>query len=81
MALTVGELKEMLKDMPDDTPIVKRDSNFELRGAITQASKYDLSIQSYRSERQTFMDAFDGTAYQHEVFIMDDENGKPMLMV
>lgn len=31
---TVGELKEFIKGLNDDMPIVKRSDNFELRGAI-----------------------------------------------
>lgn len=75
---TVGELKEFIKGLNDDMPIVKRSDNFELRGAI------DIGIyprvNKFKVERKEFMDGFDYETYYHDVYI-SDENGIECLQI
>lgn len=56
MGLTVGELKRFIADMPDETPVVSRDDNYELRGAITDRSSYGVKVEKFRKEKQGFRD-------------------------
>lgn len=79
MKLTVGQLKELIKDMPDETPVISRDSNYELGGAMTQLSSYGVKIENYSLVKRHFRDDFDGTNYSKEVYQHDKENGKPAL--
>ena len=80
MSLTVGKLKEILKDLPDDIPVVQESVNCEMRGAITQKSKYSIAIRKYRKERASFRDGFDGTRYTSEIYVMDEEGEKMLHM-
>lgn len=70
---TVGELKEFLKDLNDDMPIVKRSVNFELRGAIDIGGIY-LKVEKFKTETREFVDGFDYEKYSHDVYV-SDENG------
>jgi hypothetical protein len=62
---TVGELKKLISDMPDDTPIVAYQSNMERSGYMQGMSairkKMPKSIAHTR-------DAFDYTPYSYEIF-------------
>ena len=75
---TVKELKEFLKDLPDDMLILKKSDNFELRGAI-DAGIY-VKVGKYKATMETFVDGFDYESYQHEVYQMDD-NGIECLQI
>lgn len=81
MGLTVGKLKELIKDLSDDTAVVSRDSNYELKGAITDMSAYRIKVRKFRKEKRGFRDDFDGTSYQCDVYVPDEENGKEMLYI
>lgn len=69
---TVGELKDFIKNLDDNMPLVKQSDNFELHGAI------DIGIcpqvEKFRTETRKFMDSFDYKTYNHEIYI-NDENG------
>ena len=62
---TVGELKKLLADMPDDTPIVAYQSNMEKSGYM-QGMWADKKKMA-KSVKHT-IDAFDYTPYSYEVF-------------
>jgi hypothetical protein len=81
MPLTVGKLKELIKDLSDDTVVVSRDDNYELRGAITELSTYSVQLKKFRKETRWFRDDFDGTNYPSDVYVPDKENGKEMLYI
>lgn len=75
---TVGELKDFIKDLNDDMPIVKRSDNFELKGAI------DIGIyprvNKFKTVTREFMDKFDYETYYHDVYV-SDENGIECLQI
>ena len=75
---TVGELKDFIKNLDDDMPLVKRSDNFELRGAI-DVGIYPR-VEKFKSEIREFMDGFDYETYYHEVYIRD-ENGTECLQI
>ena len=62
-AHTVGELLEQLESVADETPIKPEG------GLWAGVSKFAI-----RSE--TFIDAFDRTVYQHDVYIPTDGEGE-----
>ncbi|WP_141542972.1 MULTISPECIES: hypothetical protein [Bacillus cereus group] len=76
--MNVRELKEIIKDMDDDIEVVARAHNFELGGAIVNASAHEMK---YKKEREQFVDAFDRTPYSKEVYKPDFENGKVVLLI
>lgn len=79
MALTVKKLKEIIENLSDDTIIVSRDDNYELKGSITEVGR--ATVKKFRKELRYFRDDFDGTNYQCEVYVSDDENGEEMLYI
>lgn len=75
---TVGELKDFIKNLNDNMPIVKHSDNFELKNAI------DIGIypkvDKFKIERKEFIDGFDYETYYHDVYI-NDENGIECLQI
>lgn len=81
MPLTIGKLKELIKDLSDDTVVVSRDDNYELKGSITEKSAYGIEVKKFKKEQRWFKDDFDGTNYPCDVFVRDDEEGEEMLYI
>ena len=75
---TVGELKNLIKDLSDDMMIVHFDNNMEKFGCFPNVT----AKVERRSpvEKQTW-DRFDGTDYTYESYERDDENGQPCLVL
>lgn len=74
---SVGELKKMLANIPDDTKVVAWQENMETCGCRLGAS-FSLDKRS-PIERRTY-DRFDYTDYTYTVY-EQDENGEPMLTI
>lgn len=74
---TAGELKEFLKDIPDDTPIVQYESNMERSGYFNRCF-VDVALMSVTTRQA--VDAFDGIHYSYEVY-EKDSNGQPVVML
>lgn len=70
--MTVGELKNILKDIPDDLEIVTFESDMEKCGIMK--AYISPRVETYRKEIKTTWDRFDGGSYIYEVF-EKDENG------
>lgn len=68
---TVGELREKLKDLPDDTPILITSSNPELKGSAI--NYVDVYVNKYVKKKRTFTDIFDHSSYSTEVYCLDSE--------
>lgn len=78
MGMTLGQFREMTKDMTDDTPMVSQSSNsMEMGGAVTDAY---VTIRGMEKRREHFRDAFDGTNYSSEVYHFNDD-GEPVIYV
>lgn len=75
---TVGELKEFIKDLDNNMPLVKRSDNFELRGAI-DVGIYPR-VENFKTEIKEFIDGFDYETYCHEVYVKD-KNGTEYLQI
>ncbi len=75
---TVGELKEFIKDLDDEMPIIKHSDNFELHGAM------DIGIYprvgKFKTETRQFVDGFDYETYYHDVYV-NDKNGIECLQI
>ena len=64
-ARTVGELKEYIKNLPDDTPIISYQSDMEKSGYQSISC---ASTQKMVTEKRETYDAFDYTSYSYTVF-------------
>lgn len=76
---TVGELKEFIKDLADDTPVIMYKSNMEKSG---YQAKVGIRAENMVSERRETYDAFDYTPYTYEVFSpTHDDTGTLCLLI
>jgi hypothetical protein len=64
----VGELKEYLKTLPDDLPIVKYRSNMEKSGYFEGVHAVTATMSK---ETHDTYDAFDYTPYTYESYALD----------
>ena len=62
---TVGELKEFIKDLPDDMLLVKYRSDMETSG---YQNSFYCDVATMKKEVKNTWDRFDGTNYSYEVF-------------
>ena len=72
---TVGELREFIKDLPDDMLIVQYRSNMEKHG---YENGVYCDVANMQKETKHTWDRFDGTDYSYEVFV-SSEDGVPCL--
>lgn len=78
-ARTVGELKEYIKNLPDDTLIISYQSDMEKSGYQRVSCVYTRKMVS--EERETY-DAFDYTPYSYTVFSpSEDDDGSLCLVI
>lgn len=77
-ARTVGELKETIKDLPDDTPIVNYQSDMGRHGYQGISCAYTQKMVS--EERETY-DAFDYTPYSYTVFSPSEDDSGALCLV
>lgn len=76
---TVGELKEYIKNLPDDTPIISYQSDMEKRGYQSISC---ASTQKMVTEKRETYDAFDYTPYSYTVFSPSkDDTGTLCLVI
>lgn len=76
--MTVGELREVIKDLPDNTPVVGYQSDMERSGY--QRRVYARSAHMTSKKRETY-DAFDYTPYTYEVFSPSEDSGGTLCLV
>lgn len=60
---TVGELKTLIKDLPDDMPLAFYHNDMERCGHINDVY---AEIANFKSVTDTAVDAFDGTVYSYD---------------
>lgn len=70
---TVGELKEFLKDLSDEMPLVSVSRNYELQGC-TVGGIYPR-VRKCTIIQKTFRDEFDYEIYYEDVYV-SDKNGQ-----
>ena len=76
---TVGELKEYIKNLPDDTPIISYQSDMEKSGYQSISC---ASTQKMVAEKRETYDAFDYTSYSYTVFSPSkDDTGTLCLVI
>lgn len=69
--MTVGELKEKLKDVPDDLLIVSLEDDMERSGIM---KSYPMcKILNCKEEKRKTWDRFDGDDYTYDVFVEDKD--------
>ena len=78
-ARTVGELKEYIKNLPDDTLIISYQSDMEKSGYQSISC---ASTQKMVTEKRETYDAFDYTPYSYTVFSPSkDDTGTLCLVI
>lgn len=75
MFKTVGELKEFLKDLPDDMLLANYKRDMETSGYRNELS---CDVVNMKKETKHSWDRFDGTDYSYEVLERAEE-GVPFL--
>ena len=76
---TVGELKNFIKDLPNDTPVLAYKSDMEQQG---YQPKMGVRLENMVSEERETYDAFDYTSYTYEVFSpTHDDTGTLCLLI
>lgn len=73
MFSTVGELKQFIKNLPDDMPLVSYKSTMEYSGYM---QRVHVDVMPMKLEVATATDAFDGITYRYEKFIHHPEGEK-----
>lgn len=71
---TVGELIDILSQIPRETFIVTDNNNMEQRG-YSKGGIINISIKNYTISKRDTYDAFDGTPYSYDC-IMDTREGE-----
>ena len=69
---TIGELREFIKEMSDDTPIICYKSDMETSGYRKGAY---INKSNYIEKTKEGYDSFDRIDYTYKVFVEDKENG------
>lgn len=67
---TVGELKEFIKDLPDNTPIVNYEIDLEKSGYFNSTG---FSLEKMQQVTRQTWDRFDGTDYTYEAYERSDD--------
>ncbi len=75
---TVGELKEFIKNLDDNMPLVSVSNNFELKGSLVSGAR--ARVERFNIKNQQFVDAFDHTVYYEEVYV-SNKNGTECLQI
>lgn len=75
MFKTVGELKEFIKDLPDNMLLANYESNIERGG---YRNRLYCDVINMKQETKYTYDRFDGTEYKYEV-LERSEDGVPCL--
>ena len=74
---TVGELKDFIKNLPDDMPLVKYESDMEASGYRNDVY---CSVDNMKEETKETWDRFDYTSYSYQVMV-DSDDGIPCLKI
>lgn len=68
---TVGELKQFLENLDDNTPLISASTNFALQGSLVLGAR--MSVGKYNKTTQQCVDAFDYSVFFENVYIPDKE--------
>ena len=74
---TVRELKEFIKNLPDDMPLVNYQSNMERSG---YQNNVFCSVVNMKKETRETWDRFDGISYTYEAMV-NSADGIPCLKI
>lgn len=74
---TVGELKEFIKDLPDDMPIAHYKRDMETDG---YRNNLVCDVTHMNTEKKHGWDRFDGTSYEYDVLV-EATSGTPHLRI
>lgn len=78
----IQKLLELKEEHGGDVLIVHKDDNYELKDNMTAMCKYKVLNVSYmKKETKTFVDDFDGTRYNCDVYTKCNKNDKKSIKV
>lgn len=75
---TVGELKDFIKDFPDDTPIVNYENDLEKRGYFNSTC---FSLEKMQQVTKQTWDRFDGIDYTYEAYERSDDGVECLIII
>lgn len=75
---TVGELREYIKDLPDDTRLVTYHQGMEQSGYMNKAF---VHVENMKSCIKETWDAFDGTPYSYLALVSAKDGNIPCLTI
>lgn len=76
--MTVGELRDVIRDLPDGTPVIGYQSDMERSGYQKAVSARPAHMVS--EERETY-DAFDYIPYTYEVFTPSKDGSGTLCLI
>lgn len=76
--MTVGELRDVIRDLPDDTPVIGYQSDMERSG---YQKAVDARPSHMVSEKRETYDAFDYTPYIYEVFTPSKDGSGTLCLI
>lgn len=68
---TVGQLKEFIKNLDDNMPLISVSNNFELKGNIVDQT--DVYVDRFKRVESQFVDGFDHTVYKEHIYKRDKD--------
>lgn len=68
---TVGELKEFIKNLPDEMLLLAVSNNFELKGSIVDEVR--VCVDKFSRVESQFVDGFDHTVYKEYIYKHDED--------
>lgn len=77
--MTVRQLIKKLEAMPKGAKIVVRSRNYELKGAMIDASS--VYLEKMKQETETFFDDFDGGSYNKKVWTFSKNKGEKVIII
>ncbi|MGG2091312.1 hypothetical protein AB1283_00915 [Bacillus sp. S13(2024)] len=75
--MKIKELKQLIENLDDNIEVITKSDNFELRGAKVEAKVF---ISNQVKKREKFVDAFDRTEYEKDVFFTTEEGQKTLVI-
>jgi len=77
--MKVKDLKLQLQDLDDELEVIVKSNNYELQGSYVLAKGLFKTTNKYKKQIETFIDDFDHTRYNKEIFI-SSEDGENVVM-
>jgi hypothetical protein len=78
--MKVKELKRQLEGLDDELELIIKSDNYELRGSYVPARSIFKTTNKFKKKLESFVDDFDHTRYQKEIYISSSD-GETVAMI